>query len=153
MEELRQSGVSPEQAQRIAALKFLGELMAVTRIADEVGRAYCALADQIDFALLRELLEMAPGEDEWEQRAAQGLLQDLGQARRNLTLAVLMTDWPEVSVEEQLASFGKRNEARLAALQETVASLLGEDNISLAALTVATREIVRQSVAVLDNNL
>jgi len=160
MEGLRQSGVSSEQAQRIASLKFLGELMAVTQIADEigrevtdVGRAYCALADQVDFALLRELLELAPGEDEWEQRAAQGLLQDLGQARRNLTLAVLMTDWPEVSVEEQLASFGKRNEARLVALRETVGSLLGEDTISLAALTVATREIVRQSVAILENNL
>lgn len=160
MKELQRSGVSPEEAQRIAALRFLGDLMAVTRIADEVGRAvtdvgraYCALADQVDFALLRELLEMAPGEDEWEQRAAQGLLQDLGQARRNLTLAVLMTDWPEVSVEEQLASFGERNEARLTALRETVTSLLGEDNISLAALTVATREIVRQSVAILENNL
>lgn len=160
MEDLHGSGVSPEEAQRIAALRFLGELMAVTQIADEVGRevtdvgrAYCALADQVDFAVLRELLEMAPGEDEWEQRAAQGLLQDLGQARRNLTLAVLMTDWPEVSVEEQLASFGKRNESRLAALRETAASLLGEDSIGLAALTVATREIVRQSVAILENNL
>jgi glutamate dehydrogenase len=160
MEELQRSGVSPEEAQRIAALRFLGELMAVTQIADEVGRevtdvgrAYCALADQVDFAVLREMLEMAPGEDEWEQRAAQGLLQDLGQARRNLTLAVLMTDWPEVSVEEQLTSFGKRNESRLAALRETSASVLGEDSIGLAALTVATREIVRQSVAILENNL
>lgn len=134
--------------------------MAVTRIADEVGRAvtdvgraYFALADHVDFALMRELLEVAPGEDEWEQRAAQGLLQDLGQGRRNLTLAVLMTDWPEMSVEEQLASFSERNEARLTALRETVASLLGEDSIGLAALTVATREIVRQSVAILENNI
>jgi len=70
-----------------------------------------------------------------------------------MTLAVLMTDWPEVSVEEQLASFGQRNEARLVALRETVGGLLGEDTISLAALTVATREIVRQSVAILENNL
>lgn len=160
MGELKRSGVSAAEAQRIAALGFLGELMAVTRIADEigrpvteVGRAYCSLADQIDFALLRELLEMAPGENEWEQRAAQGLLQDLGQARRNLTLALLMTNWPEVSIEDQLASFGERNRARLSALQETVASLLEEDNIGLAALTVATREIVKQAASILENNI
>jgi NAD-specific glutamate dehydrogenase len=134
--------------------------MAVTRIADEigrpvteVGRAFCSLADQIDFALLRELLEMAPGENEWEQRAAQGLLQDLGQARRNLTLALLMTNWPEVSIEDQLTSFGERNRARLSALQETVASLLDEDDIGLAALTVATREIVKQATSILENNI
>ena len=59
----------------------------------------------------------------------------------------------EGASEEQLASFGKRNEARLATLREAVSSLLGEDTISLAALTVATREIVRQAVAILENNL
>ncbi|HSG81723.1 MAG TPA: NAD-glutamate dehydrogenase domain-containing protein, partial [Gemmatimonadota bacterium] len=98
LEELRSDGVPEEVAVRVAALQFLEDLMEVTRISrqvdrpvGDVGRAYFTLADEFDFGLLLELLKLTPGEDEWEQRAAQGLIQDLGQARRNLTLAVLAT--------------------------------------------------------------
>jgi glutamate dehydrogenase len=160
VEDLQRSGVSSEQARKIAALQFLGDLMAITRIAeeagrsvDDVGRVYCALAEHIDFALLQELLDVAPGEDEWEQRAAQGLLQDLSQARRNLTLAVLTSGEPEMSVDERFAVFRARNATRLDALRGVVGTLLGGDAISLAALTVATREVVRHSVAIRENRL
>jgi glutamate dehydrogenase len=160
VEDLRRSGVSSEEAQKIAALQFLGDLMAVTRIAeeagrsvDDVGRVYCALAEHVDFALLQELLDVAPGEDEWEQRAAQGLVQDLSQARRKLTLAVLASGEPEASLDERFAVFRARNATRLEALREVVETLLGGDVISLAALTVATREVVRHSVAVLEKRL
>ena len=93
---------------------------------------------------------MAPGEDEWEQRAAQGLMQDLGQARRNLTLAVLAPDGDATTIEAQLADCRKLHGARLTVMREAVEELLVSENINLAALTVATREIVRQSVHVLE---
>jgi NAD-specific glutamate dehydrogenase len=91
LEELEAGGVPAEIARKMAATQFLGELMEVTRISKEVdvsvadvGRVYFALTDEVDFALLFELLNMAAGEDVWEQRAVQGLMQDLGEARRNL---------------------------------------------------------------------
>jgi NAD-specific glutamate dehydrogenase len=156
-EELKGGGVTSEEAQKIATLQFLEDLMAVTRIAHDiglpvadVGRVYFCLADEIDFALLQELLKMAPGEDEWEQRAAQGLMQDLGQARRNLTLAVLAPDGDATTIEAQLADCRKLHGARLTVMREAVEELLVSENINLAALTVATREIVRQSVQVLE---
>jgi glutamate dehydrogenase len=159
-EELRGGGVTLEEAQKIASLQFLGDLMAVTRIAQEigrpvadVGRIYFALADEIDFALLQELLNVAPGEDEWEQRAAQGLMQDLGQARRNLTLAVLRADGQHASIDERLSDFRERNAARLSAMHEVVEELLVAESINLAALTVATRETVRQSTVILEGRL
>ncbi|MEE9133851.1 MAG: NAD-glutamate dehydrogenase domain-containing protein [Gemmatimonadota bacterium] len=159
-EELRGGGVTLEEAQKIASLQFLGDLMAVTRIAQEigrpvadVGRIYFALADEIDFALLQELLNVAPGEDEWEQRAAQGLMQDLGQARRNLTLAVLRGDGKHASIDERLSDFRERNAARLSAMHEVVEELLVAESINLAALTVATRETVRQSTVILEGRL
>ncbi len=157
LQQLEGSGVPTDAAQRIAALQFLGDLMAVTRIADEirqpvaeVGRVYFSLAEDLDFGLLLELLNMAPGEDEWEQRAAQGLMQDLGQARRNLTLAVLSSRDEAKSVDEQLQTFRHQHAARLGQAREVLEELLQTEHINLAALTVATRETVRQSMAILE---
>ncbi|KPK82583.1 MAG: hypothetical protein AMS25_01625 [Gemmatimonas sp. SM23_52] len=152
LEELKGAGVPSELAQRLAALQFLGEQMEVTRIAHylgrpvaDVGRVYFALAHEFDFAVMFDLLEMAPGEDAWEQRAAQGLMQDLGQARRNLTLAVLAGDAEGRSIEEQIDVFRSRHGLRLKALHGVLEELLASENINLAALTVATRETLRQS--------
>ncbi len=132
--------------------------MAVTRIADEVGRpvaevgrVYFSLAEDIDFGLVLELLIMAPGEDEWEQRAAQGLMQDLGQARRNLTLAVLVDETEAKAVEDQLQDFRAKHATRLGLAREVLEELLQTEHINLAALTVATRETLRQSMAILED--
>ena len=156
-EELKGGGVTTEEAEKIAALQFLEDLMAVTRVAGDigrpvadVGRVYFCLADEIDFALLQELLKMAPGEDEWEQRAAQGLMQDLVQARRNLTLAVLAPGKDQESIDDQIADCRKLHGARMSAMREVVEELLVTESINLAALTVATREVVRQSIQILE---
>ncbi|MGD2215537.1 MAG: NAD-glutamate dehydrogenase [Gemmatimonadales bacterium] len=155
LEELESGGAPAETAKKMAAIQFLGELMEVTRISKEVdtpvadvGRVYFALTDEVDFALLFELLNMAAGEDVWEQRAVQSLVQDLGEARRNLTLAVLALGPEGASTAERLAQLRDRNEERLAAMREVLGELLGSDNINVAALTVATREVVRQSRSV-----
>jgi glutamate dehydrogenase len=157
LEELEGGGVPADTAQKIAAVQFLGELMEVTRISKEVdiavadvGRAYFALTDEVDFALLFELLSMVAGEDVWEQRAVQGLMQDLGEARRNLTLALLAHEPRDRSTEELLARFREKNDERLGAMREVLEELLTSDNINVAALTVATREVVRQSRIVLE---
>jgi glutamate dehydrogenase len=155
LEELKAGGVPGRLAPRIAALQFLGDLMEVTRISHhvdrsvlEVGQVYFALADEIDFAWLIELLKMAPGEEMWEQRAAQGLMQDLGQARRNLTLAVIMMGNGGGAIEHQLAAFRSQYAARLTAMREILEELLAAESINLAAMTVASREILRQSQAI-----
>ena len=156
LEELKVGGSSDGVAQKLAALRFLDELMEVTRIShdvgvtvDEVGRVYFALADEVDFAWLIDLLTMAPGEDVWEQRAAQGLMQDLGQARRNLTLAVLSIGKQPSSVEKRVEMLRESETERLRAMRGILQELLQSGDINLAALTVATREILRQSHAVL----
>jgi glutamate dehydrogenase len=155
--ELKSGGVSEEVAIRVAALQFLEDLMEVVRISTDVkrsvadvGRVYFALADEIDFALLLELLKMTPGEDEWEQRAAQGLIQDLGQARRNLTLAVIRKSRKGATVDEQVNELRTAHGPRLAVMRESLEELLTSENINLAALTVATRETVRQSLLILE---
>ncbi len=157
LEELKADGLPQDTAQRIAAMQFLGELMEISRISRErgysaanVGRAYFAVTDEIDFALLFELLKIAAGEDLWEQRAVQGLIQDLGQARRNLSLAVLDGDRGDESIENRLAVFRERFAMRLQAMRETLEEVMVSDNINVAALTVATREILRQSRGILE---
>jgi glutamate dehydrogenase len=157
LEELEAGGVRAETARKLAATQFLGELMEVTGIAREVdvpvadvGRVYFALTDGVDFALLFELLNMATGQDMWEQRAVQGLVQDLGEARRDLTVAVLALEFEDASIDERLARFCERNNDRLGAIREVLGQLLKSDNINVAALTVATREVVRQSRIVLE---
>lgn len=155
--ELESGGVPAETAHKMAATQFLGELMEVTRISNEVelsvadvGRVYFALTDEVDFALLFELLDVAAGEDVWEQRAAQGLMQDLGEARRNLTLAVLALEPDGASTDERLARFREKYDESLGAMREVLGELLASDNINVAALTVATREVVRQSRSILE---
>jgi NAD-specific glutamate dehydrogenase len=115
-----------------------------------VGRVYFALTEEVDFALLLGLLDLAAGEDVWEQRAVQGLVQDLGEAHRNLTLAVLALEPEDASTDERLARFRERNGERMGVMREVLEELLASDNINVAALTVATREIVRQSRIVLE---
>jgi glutamate dehydrogenase len=156
-EEMTGGGLEPELATRLAALQFLGDLMAAVRIAREqgaavvdVGLVYFALNDEVDFALLHELLGMAPGEDEWEQRAAQGLVQDVGQVRRNLTLAVLKVGGKKAAVEKRIEAFRTKHAARLSAIREVLGELLESEHVNLAALTVALRETVRHSAAILD---
>ncbi len=155
LRELEGADFAPKEMRKLAALQFLGQLTEVARIAREidrpvadVGRVYCSLAEDVDFARLFDLLEMKPRDDKWEQRAAQGLLQDLTQARRNLTLAVLATGGTLVSVDQRLAAFRERHAARLAALREACEDLLTMEDINLAALTVVTREAVRHSSAI-----
>jgi glutamate dehydrogenase len=155
LQELEGAGLTAEEAQKLAALQFLGQLMEVARIAREadrpvadVGHVYCSLAEDVDFAHLLNLLEMKPLDDKWEQRTAQGLLQDLAQARRDLTLAALATGGNRVSVSEQLAAFRERHAARLAAMREAFEDLVATEDINLAALTVVTRETVRHSGAI-----
>jgi glutamate dehydrogenase len=157
LEELQAGGVRGETARQMAATQFLDELMEVTRISKEVdisvaevGRVYFALTDEVDFSWLLELVNMAAGEDAWEQRAVQGLVQDLGEARRNLTLAVLALEADGASSAERLARFRERNDERLCAMRDVLKELLASDNINVAALTVATREVVRQSKEVLE---
>ena len=157
---LMAGGVPRNEAQRLAALRFLEELMEITRISRElgvpvsdVGRVYFALADEVDFAWLLELLDMAPGEDEWEQRAALGLMQDLGQARRNLTRGVLTIPGTDASIEERLELFRAREGDQLAAMRAVLREVLVAEDINLAALTVATREILWGSTAIANGRL
>ena len=53
----------------------------------------------------------------------------------------------------RFAVFRARNATRLEALREVVGTLLDGDGISLAALTVATREVVRHAMAIRENRL
>jgi glutamate dehydrogenase len=160
LEELKAGGVPSEIAERIAALHYLGELMEVTLVSHDLGvsvadagRVFFAVTDAVDFALLFELLNLAAGQDVWEQRAVQGLVQDLGQARRNLALAVLAIEPADASIDERLQRFLERNGERLAAMREVLEELMVSENINVAALMVATREVVRQSRAILDGRV
>jgi len=152
LEELKRGGVPSELARKVAVLQFLGDLMEVTQIAHYLGRSvadighvYFALAHEFDSAVLFELLKTVPGEDVWEQRAAQGLMQDLVQARRNLTLAVVASGGEGRSIEAQIEAFRARHVSRLKAMRDVLEELLASERINLAALTVATLETLRQS--------
>lgn len=156
LEELRAAGTSESAGQKLAALRFLEELMEITRISreigasvGEVGRVYFALAEEVDFAWLLDLLEMAPGEDPWEQRVAQGLMQDLGEARRNLTLAVMAMGDGKLATRQRLERFRDLYGEHLRAMRGMLEELLDAEHINLAALTVATREMLRQSQTML----
>jgi len=131
---LERAGLPAATARRLAAGELLpGLLDAVLAARDheldprEAARRYWALADAVDFAWLAGRIAEVVPEDRWQRRALDGLLDDVGDARRRL-------------VARPLAALPL---GALGALGDLVRDLRASPRISLAALLVVARELRR----------
>ncbi|MBR9991189.1 MAG: NAD-glutamate dehydrogenase [Gemmatimonadetes bacterium] len=135
-------------AASIITLRFFDQLMEILTVAREtgrsvvrVGRSYYMASELIGVPRLREAIFAAAGDSRWDQRVAQSLDEDLGQAHRALTTAAVHAGSDDEPVDDLIARVAARNAPMLDAYRDLLADIASDDRPSLAALSIAVREL------------
>jgi len=142
--EIRDVGADKAFSQRMMTLRFLDQLLEILDICRETqsetmatGRIYYEVSEAFDVPWLRRSTFAAAGDDQWEQRAAQVLSEDLSRAHRRLVIAIVNAENSEPSTMALLLEQRSRDVARFKGIAD---ELKGEETPSLAAVSVAARE-------------
>jgi glutamate dehydrogenase len=146
--EMRKLTDRDDLAEQLTTLRYLDQLLEILRVARETGadavraaRAYYLIADRLELSWLRHALTQVT-QSRWEQRLAQGLLDDVGRAHRALTAAVAGADGEAEPIEDVVARMHHRLAAdltRFRALLDEIRADTGDP--ALAALAVAVRQL------------
>ncbi|HEX6588924.1 MAG TPA: NAD-glutamate dehydrogenase domain-containing protein, partial [Longimicrobiales bacterium] len=147
--EIKELTDKHDLAQRLITLRFLDQILEILRIASEAGaspvvagRAYYRVSDLLHVGWLRNAIPAAAGDNRWEQRAAQGLLDDVGRAHRLLTTEMLHEKGASRDdVDGMLARMRERRTAELQGYLALIEEMVAENATNLAALAVAVREL------------
>jgi NAD-specific glutamate dehydrogenase len=121
-------------ARSLITLRFLDQLLEILGVARSVGadaeeaaRAYYAVSDCYQTGWLRDAVLAAAGDDRWEQRAAQGMHDEVALAHQRLTAMTL---------EAKAGAAGD-----LKRYQELLEQVREEEAPSLSALWAVVREL------------
>jgi glutamate dehydrogenase len=146
--EIQDLGADEAFSRRLITLRFLDQLLEILGIAretehDVVETAYAYYQSSLAFEIpwLRRKTFAAAGDDQWEQRAAQVLSDDLSRAHRKLAVGLMRrSDAMETDLEshDYLTLLKPREVERF---QGIVAELKEEPSVGLAAASVAAREL------------
>ncbi|GIW41554.1 MAG: NAD-glutamate dehydrogenase [Candidatus Binatia bacterium] len=146
--ELEALGCARDLAERTAKLPRLAEVLEIGQLASEEGvdleiaaRTYYATDAVVDFEWIREALGSLPGEDRWERRAAEGLLEGLMYARRALAREVLGED--AEGVEDKLRAFVEKHRRQADVVAKLSNDIRSAPRRTLAGFVVLMREIGR----------
>lgn len=144
--EIQELGADEAFSRRLITLRFLDQLLEILDMAAEAkysvidtAAAYYQTSVAFHIPWLRRKTFAAAGDDQWEQRAAQVLSDDLSRAHRRMSLAVLARAQGKLNDRSDLVSVVKATEMQR--FQEIVAELQEEEQVGLAATSVATREL------------
>jgi glutamate dehydrogenase len=132
--ELTLANADLEVARSLITLRFLDQLLEILGVARRVGadpedaaRAYYAVSDCYQTGWLRGAVLAAAGDDRWEQRAAQGMHDEVALAHQRLAAATL---------EAKAGSAGD-----LQRYQELLEQVREDETPSLSALWAVVREL------------
>ncbi|HUF13271.1 MAG TPA: NAD-glutamate dehydrogenase domain-containing protein [Longimicrobiales bacterium] len=151
--EIRELTEKHDLAERLITLRFLDQILEILRIASEAettpvdaGRAYYRVSDLLRIGWLRTAIAKAAGDSRWEQRAAQGLVDDLGRAHRLLTAEVLREGREigaaeQTRVERAIERVRERHAVELQDYLHLIEEIAAEGGVTLSALAVAVREL------------
>ena len=146
--EARELTEREDVAESIITLRFFDQLMEILTVAGatgrpaaRVGRSYFQVSELLGASRLREAFAAAAGDSRWEQRVAQALDEELGHAHRELTSAVVTAGSDGESVDELLVRVVTRHASTLDAFRAVMDDVASDDRPSLAALTIAVREL------------
>ena len=135
-------------AASIITLRFFDQLMEIITVARatsrspvHVGRSYYLASELLDVARLRAAIAAAAGDSRWDQRVAQALDEDLGRAHRALTTAAVNAGSADEPVDDLIARVAARHAPMLDAYRALLDDIATDDRPSIAALTIAVREL------------
>ncbi len=147
--EMRQLTEKYDLAQRLITLRFLDQLLEILRVGREtgldpirVGKAYYRTSELLELPWLRQAIADTAGDDRWEQRLADELLDDVGRAHRKFTARVVTEGGADEALELLIERVLERRARDVAGYLELVAEVRGS-RPTLAALGLAVRELVR----------
>ncbi|MFQ5536135.1 MAG: NAD-glutamate dehydrogenase [Gemmatimonadota bacterium] len=148
VEEIRELGADEAFSSELITLRFLDQLLEIAAIArrtrqdvSSVARVYYRISEVFQIPWLQQITVEAAGDDQWEQRAVQLLLNDLSRAHRRLAAAVVRggAEGGGASALEELMD---REAPAVRRFQAVLSDLQAEDAPGLAASSVAVRELI-----------
>ncbi len=151
--EIQELGADAAFSRRLITLRFLDQLLEILGIARETGfdvvptaHAYYQTSESFQIPWLRRCTFAAARDDQWEQRAAQALSDDISRAHRNVAVG-LMHRVAELEPDEDalydVLSVLKEREAER--YRDIVGELQQDETLGLAAISVTTRELGRMA--------
>jgi glutamate dehydrogenase len=150
IDRLTNAGTPRALAERVASLERVAELFEVHYIADQLGSpresvaaAYYQVGEVVDLEWVRQSLADLPAADRWERRALEGLSEELGWARRQLTREVLGFGAGSEAVDRCLQRYVDQHQEHLHTLQAVISDIKSARQATLAALLVVMRELGR----------
>jgi glutamate dehydrogenase len=146
--EMRELTGEDELAASLITLRFLDQLLEILKISREfgqspvhVGQAYYLAAQVLEVPRLRAAISSAVGDNRWEPRAAQALLDDLGRAHRRLAAALVAAGGTGDGVERALEKVGAAHGSELQAFRSLLEEAGGDEHPSLASAVVLLRAL------------
>jgi glutamate dehydrogenase len=149
--EIQELGADEAFSRRLITLRFLDQLLEILGIARETGfgpvstaQAYYQSSESLHVPWLRRRSFAAAGDDQWEQRAAQALSDDLSRAHRKIVVGLLrrtlgdVDEGSDAQAPDFMAVLRQREVERFRSIVE---ELQAEESIGLAAMSVAIREL------------
>ncbi|MGH3094536.1 MAG: NAD-glutamate dehydrogenase [Streptosporangiales bacterium] len=111
------------------------------RPVEEVAEVYFDLADRLGLAGLRERIIALPRDDRWHTMARNSLRDDLYEAHKELARGVLITTDANLSPEERLAEWSKRNATAVERSRLQLIEIVEGGVFDMATLSVAVRAV------------
>jgi len=151
--ELVELGVDATLARRLAAGRHLVEFLEIAHLSRELDQplqltaaTFYRSVEVVDLDWVGDALRECAGEDRWEQRATEGLLEGLVYARRVLTREVLSHRGPgplDGQLDQCLAAFQGDNADQIEEVRRLLNDVRSAPRPTLAAMVVVMREIGR----------
>ena len=138
-------------AEALTRLTAIVDVLEISSLAEELGaelpiisHAYFRTAALLDLDWVRRSLSALGGaDDRWQRRAAEGLLEGLLHARRELTRQVLAGGEGRADVDERVSRYAETHRAELDGLLSLINDLKATPQPPLAALVVVMRALGR----------
>ncbi len=146
-EELREAGVQPELAARVASMPALFSVFDIVEVAEAIGRepeavmvTHFRLGSRLDLNWLRDRIFDLPRANRWQALARAALRDDLYSLHRALTREVLETaDGADSDVA--IDQWEQRNKPALERCLSILADIKASRNYDTTTLPVALREV------------
>jgi glutamate dehydrogenase len=124
-----------------AALDLVEVGEALGRDVESVARAYFALGGRLEFPWLRAKVAGLPAASHWQTLAKAALRDDLAGMQRRLTADALRAAGGKAEVQQAIAAWEQGNRALLERFRQVHADLDAHQNLDLAMISVAMKEL------------
>ena len=148
MRPYTQAGVTKPMALHIAGLEAWLACLDITEVANDtntpllsVAEIYFTLNSKLNLHWLTEQIKLLSRHNIWQRKARTGLLDEVRNELRALTLQVITTTNVDISPTEQIKAWLSRNRLGIDHCHSVFDDILASGKPELAMLTVAMREV------------